>query len=45
MRIPGIKDYIFNGRWLANCPWKFEYVIRNERIMRYIFDTGFIRDD
>lgn len=45
MRIPEIKDYIFNCRRLANCPWKFEYVIRNERIMRYIFDAGFIGDD
>lgn len=39
------KDCIFNGYWLANYPWKFKFVIRNERIMHYIFNTGLIGDD
>jgi len=29
IQYPRIKDYIFNGYWLANCPWKLKYVIRN----------------
>jgi len=45
MQFPGIKDYIFNGYWPSNFPWKFKYVIRNGRIMCYIFYTGFIGDD
>lgn len=45
MQQPGIKDYIFNGRWLANCPWKFKYAMRNGRITSYIFNTRPIGDD